>query len=290
MDPPFKPIGEDCFAPPEFHSSKPHQGSTDTTRKKSHSMSNLSFVVGSLSSKISQSPSAIDAARSDCFFILEDIYRLAALNWLVINEYVRRELATMGYVLERQEPGFQDLESYLKDLYIYNRRFTKYRETIARMKEECANRGQHPWAKSSHSGSNLAAEHARALEIDFQYLEKKFQATGQKVDKSISLLTTLVAIEEAKQARDENHGVARLSFLAIVFLPFSTVATVLSMQGTYAPGQSQFGLFWIVALSLTAVVIGLLVLYEKVASHWKKWVARLSVPKLWKRRKILPED
>lgn len=230
------------------------------------------------------------AARSDCFFLLGDIYRLAASNWIVINEYVKRELATMGYLLERQDPGFKELETYLKDLYIYNRRFSKYHEIVARAREQCLTRGQRSWPNHSTSASVLAERHARELADDFQCLEKMLDTTSQRVDKSINLLAALVSIEEAKQALDENHGIARLSFLAIVFLPFSTVATVLSMQGTFAPGQQQFWMFWVVALCLTASVIGIFVLYDKVTGHWKNWPAKIDISKVRERRKITHED
>lgn len=58
-----------------------------------------------------------------------------ASNWIVINEYVNRELATIEYILEKEEPTFRDLEIYLKDLYIYRRRVTRYHELITQAKE-----------------------------------------------------------------------------------------------------------------------------------------------------------
>src|SRR5437588_1045367 len=120
LDPPFQPLGEQCFVPPEFWSYIPNSESSSQPGlegQKPHAMSNLSLIVDCLCTRLHGSSAAVDAARLDCFFLLGDIYRLAASNWLVINEYVTRELATMGYLLERQEPGFQDLETYLKDLY-----------------------------------------------------------------------------------------------------------------------------------------------------------------------------
>ena len=53
-------------------------------------------------------------ARSDCFFVLGDLYQLAASNWMVINEYILREMTAIEYKLERNEDNFQDLEFYLR--------------------------------------------------------------------------------------------------------------------------------------------------------------------------------
>ena len=198
-------------------------------------------------------------AKSDCFLILGDIYRLAASNWIVINEYVNRELATIEYILEKEEPTFLDLEVYLKDLYIYRRRVTRYHELITQAKEQCTARGQQSWSRDETS--KLAAADAKDMEGDFIYLQHKVVGTSGRIEKNINLLTALVSIGEGKQALDENRGIARLSLLATVFLPFSTVATIFSIQGGYGPGQSTFWLFWAIAIPLTVFVLGLSALY-----------------------------
>lgn len=196
--------------------------------------------------------------RTDSFLFLGDLYRLISSNWLVINEYVNREMATIEFTLEKEEPSFRDLEVYLKDLYIYRRRCTKYHELISQAKEQCSRRGQASWSRSS---SSIAMEHAKDMEGDFIYLLMKTQDTAQRIEKNINLLTSLVAIGAGKQGLDESHSVSRLNLLAIIFLPFSTIATILGMQGSYAPGAGSFWLFWAVAIPLTAAIFGMSALH-----------------------------
>jgi hypothetical protein len=95
-----------------------------------------------LCERFSSNLSLLEIAKSDCFLVLGDVYRLVASNWIVTNEYVNRELATIEDILEKEEPTFRDLEVYLKDLYIYRRRVTRYHELITQAKEQCATRGQ----------------------------------------------------------------------------------------------------------------------------------------------------
>jgi len=167
-------------------------------------------------------------------------------------------MATIEYILEKEESGFRDLEVYLKDLYVFRRRCTKYHELITHTKEQCSSRGQQHWP---HSVSEIAIENAKDSENDFIYLENKVQGTGQRIEKNINLLTALVSIGEGKQALDENHGIIRLTLLATVFLPFSTVAAILGMQGGYAPGAGSFRLFWAVAVPLTGFIVGISALW-----------------------------
>jgi Mg2+ and Co2+ transporter CorA len=116
------------------------------------------------------------------------------------------------------------------------------------------------------------------MEEDFIYLQVKVQKTAQRIEKNINLLTALVAIGEGKQALDENHGVARLNLLATVFLPFSTVAAILGMQGNYAPGAEIFWLFWAVSIPLTGFIVGISALYDGFAlSIYNQMYIKLKV-------------
>jgi Mg2+ and Co2+ transporter CorA len=222
-------------------------------------------------------------ARSDCFFVLGDLYQLAASNWMVINEYINREITAIEYKLEREEPGFRDLETYLKMLYVHRRRITRYHELISETKEQCSKRGPRAWPQDSTS--ELVAEQARDWENDFINLQAWFHATSQRMEKNIRLLTALVAIGAGKQSLVENHGIARLSLLAMVFLPFSSVATILGMQGSFAPGYSKFWLFWVLAIALTTFVVGVFLLYDRVVRYLKVCLSMAAKPMSGRKKK-----
>lgn len=199
-------------------------------------------------------------ASRDCFFMLGDLFQFTASNWVVINEYVNWEITSIEYKPEREEAGFRDLEIYLKDLYLHRRRVTRYYELINDTKDQIKRRGPQAWPQDITS--EIAAEQTRDLEDDFTNLQVWFKATSSRNEKNVRLLTALVAIGGGKQGLAENHGIARLSLLAMVFLPFSSVATILGMQGNFAPSDRKFWLFWAVGISLSLFVISVFLLYD----------------------------
>lgn len=196
----------------------------------------------------------LQAAVEDVLFAIGDIYRVVASEWLTVNEYVSRELATIEFRLEREEPNIQDLELHLKDLFTLRRCCSRYHELITDARAQCKQRGRRSWPKSS---SPIATENAKDLEEDFEHLQGLLQGTCNRIEKNIRLLTTLVAIGENKQGIEKNHGLTRLTLIATIFLPFSTLAAILGMQGPYSPVGNRFWVFWIVAVPITASVVTL---------------------------------
>jgi hypothetical protein len=277
VDPPFRlPPGDTYCTPTGYRSFSRRPSLLDNHKEGDVPLSNRQALVQHLKYRFSVNSALLESARKDCFLVLGDLYRLVASNWVVINEYVNREMATIEYILEKHEPNFRDLEVYLKDLYIFRRRCTKYHDLISEAKEQCTKHGQQNWPRNLESG--LATEHAKDMEGDFIYLQVKVQKTAQRIEKNINLLTALVAIGEGKQALDENHGVARLNLLATVFLPFSTVAAILGMQGNYAPGAEIFWLFWAISIPLTGFIVGISALYDGVAlSIYNQMYMKLKV-------------
>jgi Mg2+ and Co2+ transporter CorA len=106
-----------------------------------------------------------------------------------------------------------------------------------------------------------------------------------RIEKNMSLLTALVTIGEGEHGLEENHGIARLSFVATIFLPFTTVSMIMGMQGNNAPGSSGFWVFWVVAVLLTLGVFGLFSVYDFAYRLFKRLVGRLFifVGGIWKK-------
>jgi hypothetical protein len=191
----------------------------------------------------------------DSFFILSDIYRLVASTWTVANEYINRECTTIEYVLEKQEANIKDLQTHLQSLQVYRRRCSMYCKLIVQAREQCQARGRHSWHK--HLASDAAMENARDLQDDFASIELKMHDAEVRTEKNINFLSALVAIRE-------NRAVTRITLVAMVFLPFSTVAAILGMQGNFAPGASQFWIFWAVVVPLTFFIIGVFAIYDHI--------------------------
>jgi Mg2+ and Co2+ transporter CorA len=290
VDPPFKlPEGGSQCLPPEYRSFIRQHESPNANPVQNLPESNREAIVQFLEKRLNENTKLLAEARNDSFLILGDVYRLVASCWMVVNEYINRELATIEDILEKEDPEFHDLKVYLKDLYIHRRRCARYDELIGKAKQQCTNHGQQAWPKLC--SSSLVVEHAQDLENDFGYLQARTQGTISRIEKNMSLLTSLVAIGEGEQGLDENHDIARLSFVATILLPFTTVGTIMGMQGSHAPGSSGFWVFWVVAVLLTLGVLGLFSVYDFAYPLFRRLVGKLfifvgSVFRRWGHKKL----
>ena len=104
--------------PPEYRSFTRQHESQNAAPLQNLPESNCEAIVQYLEKRLKGNIELLAAARNDSFLILGDVYRLVASCWMVVNEYINRELATIEDILEKEDPEFHDLKVYLKDLYI----------------------------------------------------------------------------------------------------------------------------------------------------------------------------
>jgi len=223
---------------------------------------------------------------TDPFLALYEGYRIIASEWLVVNEYVKGELANIERHLEKKDlkdSTFQELEKHLKELYRIRRRCNKDHELVVEAASQCEKRGQPLWpcSKGTSDGNSdafkFAEKHARGLQDDFKYVLSNMSTTISRIEKDISLLMALVAISEGTQSLQENRGISFLTLVATIFLPCETVASVLAIQTQYAPGARYFWMLWAVALPLTILIITIFFLYPTVSSRLNQLCAK-SIP------------
>lgn len=215
---------------------------------------------------------------TNTFLIFYEGYRVIASEWLVVNEYVKRELANIERHLEEPESTFQELEHHLKELYRIRRRCNKDHELIMEAALLCKKRGQALWPSSKaapHGNADaiaFAERHACELQEDFKYVLDNMGISISRIEKNINLLMALVAISGGRQTLQENRGISFLTLIATIFLPSSAVATILGIQTQYGPGAHDFWVLWAVALPLTILVITIPFLYSR---------ARAGLNPLW---------
>jgi CorA-like Mg2+ transporter protein len=218
---------------------------------------------------------------TDVFLVFYECYRIIASEWLVVNEYVKRELASIEHHLEKSKSTFRELEQHLRELYRIRRRCNKDRELVAEAATQCKKRGQVLWPSSKsipHGDANTIAfteRHAQELEEDLQYVIDNMNISISRIEKNITLLMALVTISEGRQGLQENRGIAFLTFMATIFLPFETVSSILGIQTQYGPGASGFWMLWAVSLPLTMLVIAIPYLYPTVRAKlnllWERY-------------------
>ncbi|KAJ9660585.1 hypothetical protein H2201_006843 [Coniosporium apollinis] len=207
-------------------------------------------------------PEIIQDSINDPFIVLQDLFRIVASEWTVVLTYLERELVTIEYCLEKEDPTLEELETYLKDLFVHRRRVTRYCLFILEARDACASQGQKSWPRSARDGPAL--EVSTGLVADFDQLEDLLARLSERITKNINLLTALVSIGEGKLGRAKNQNIAMLTKVGVLFIPFSTIATVLGMEGPFAPGQPKSWIFWVASVLGILLIVALSYLYEYV--------------------------
>jgi hypothetical protein len=126
--------------------------------------------------------------------------------------------------------------------------------------------------RTSHGKADAptcAERYAQELEGDFKYVLSNMSINVSRIEKDISLIVALVAIGGGSQSLQENRGISLLTRIAIIFLPFETVATVLQTQN-----GPNFWLLWAVALPLTVLVITITFLYRTASAKLSNLCAK----------------
>src|SRR5207248_1813024 len=117
--------------------------------------------------------------------------------------------------------------------------------------------------------SPLARPERRDGLDDFLIQLRRMQGELERVKVLGSVLPGNLAVIASKQSLEEAHSVARLTVMALTFVPLSFVASLFSMQGDVAPGGRKFWIFFAVALPLLALVF--LSAFAGVLLRWKRW-------------------
>lgn len=180
---------------------------------------------------------------------------IIASVWMNTMEYlhaVLSELETKLWKIEHMiSPTLTDAQKdkYLLEFTIalnevntLRRRVTWY---IAEMKTNLEALGISPDIASSTSTSDqdFLALHARLL---------NYQSWAEKL---MNVLTTHVNLMETEKSISDSKSLSRLTVLGFIFVPVSFVATLFSMGGDFAVGQSRFWIYFAVTVPLTVVIL-----------------------------------
>jgi hypothetical protein len=257
VDPPFSPNPEEGTC--EISEYRPFSGRPKSINDAGHRFPRES-LRNSFQFCLSQDPSLFRASVEDPFILVRDLLKIMASEWIVVLKYMERELVTIETCLEKQNPSLYDLEAQLTDLFIHRRRAGRYRDLIVETRCWCASQGQESWPRSAGNDAPLSI--ALDLAEDYKAVERMVERNCERIDRNEELLTAEVAVAEGKRNASKSDSMAKLTILATIFLPFSTIASVLNMNGSFAPGQKNFWIFWATAIPINAAIFFVYAVFE----------------------------
>ena len=195
--------------------------------------------------------------RADSFSTIHQILQLMAAEWLNVSHIVECELTKLDYRNENNIPGFSSVQQEVNVLHMWRRRCARYGDMLRRSEELCSHRGSMSWPKLDDS------ESTNLITKDFQAAHDKFKRLEMNAEKQIKTVFAKVAVEAAEESINETRQVTRLTVIATIFLPMSFVASIFSMNGTFALDGDRWWMY-------VAVVIPLIVSIALCGFYFRK--------------------
>ncbi|KAK3994437.1 hypothetical protein QBC44DRAFT_391713 [Cladorrhinum sp. PSN332] len=90
---------------------------------------------------------------------------------------------------------------------------------------------------------------------DIKYIRSQLKETHSSFEQIIPVLASMVQLLDSRRAISQAASVARLTFIAMVFVPLSWVASLFSMAEGYSPGQDKFWVYFVTALPVLGVAL-----------------------------------
>lgn len=173
------------------------------------------------------------------------ILSIIGTEWLTIKEYITTRLTQIEW--EAEVPDFRahgksyGLETTLKWLHPFRRNIPRYRK----------------WVDSVLNGilsnENLGSEDQalRQLRDDYLSILNDLDTVHAQVQDLVRVVTAIISIEDAKRTGEQNSSLARLTYLAVVFVPLSFVASFFSMSPDVKSLSTTYWVYFAVAVPLT---------------------------------------
>jgi Mg2+ and Co2+ transporter CorA len=90
---------------------------------------------------------------------------------------------------------------------------------------------------------------------DFKHVSAKLDELQERVDRLTAVVASEISTEDSRRGLQENHNLAKLTWLATTFIPLSFVTGFFSMTGDIAGLKSTYGWYFVTAIPLTLIVM-----------------------------------
>ncbi|KAM7210042.1 hypothetical protein V8F06_014574 [Rhypophila decipiens] len=112
---------------------------------------------------------------------------------------------------------------------------------------------------------------------DIKHVLSQLEHYNRSLEHMVGVATSMVQLLDSRRSMLEAANVSRLTFIAVVFVPLSWVASLFSMSENYSPGQRNFWVYFATALPVLLLVLLLSALrWNQVAGKLKETAALLS--------------
>ena len=173
---------------------------------------------------------------------------IVCAEWYTLIKYATTRLTQLEWELEN--PQLQDdvggLEVTIKKLHGWRRRFSLFRTLTSEVLEKIIKPEQFSSYTENHLGD---------LRRDHEIVVSEIEKLHIRADRIMAVVTATMSIEESKKAFEQNRSLARLTWLAVTFVPLSFITSMFSMQADLSSLNHSFRIFFAVGVPVTALVL-----------------------------------
>jgi Mg2+ and Co2+ transporter CorA len=208
------------------------------------------------------------------------IYTICA-EWLIVCEYVKARLSQIEWELDMphlfRSKG-DAIDSSLGRLHTWRRHIPVFRDMVTETLEHAlpaAARLTTPSPQSSTAPSSPLSYTARSvmpdnIVINFENVEgfediipdfrrvlAALNELQERVDRLTSVVTSEISIEDSRRGLKESHNMARVTWLATVFIPLTFIAGLYSMNESVSALKATYGWYFLTAIPFTLIIMAI---------------------------------
>ncbi|KAH6963268.1 hypothetical protein DER45DRAFT_582771 [Fusarium avenaceum] len=90
---------------------------------------------------------------------------------------------------------------------------------------------------------------------DIRYLQRQIEIYSMSLEQMLAVATSMVQILDSRRSITEALHIKRLTYVALVFIPLSWVASLFSMGEGFLPGQQFFWVYFSIGVPLVVLVL-----------------------------------
>lgn len=193
-------------------------------------------------------PEEITNVAKDPRLLFKRTLLLVCAEWYTLVKYATTRLTQLEWELENPDLQGKNggLQVTIKKLHSWRRRLPIFRVLVSEVLEKVIKRENFMCNPENHIAD---------LRRDFEILMASIETLQVRADGIMAVVTAVMSIEESRKAVEQNRSLARLTWLAVTFVPLSFVASLFSMNSDLSSLTSTFRTFFAVAIPLAAVVL-----------------------------------
>ncbi|CZT16050.1 uncharacterized protein RCC_01890 [Ramularia collo-cygni] len=236
-------------------------------------------------------PTDLESIHADPKWIAMPVLKLVIAEWLTVAKYMTARLGLIEWEMEKPHWGAEpkQMDDLMKKLAPWRRNIGYYQamvnDAIARLFPHIP---QTPFDSAMQIPSPVCPETSSSmlsLWPDFKIVKQHMTDCHARIMSIQTTATNAINIEESRRAIDQNKNalqqnkeLARLTFLATIFIPLNFTSSFLSMSPDFFNATKTVWLFFVLGfpITLTALIVVDLNRGEANASICKRLWTKLS--------------